>query len=154
MSQKFNSISERLWLKDNHEDSRNRSIELGKKAIDLLVSQDLPVTLDSVSEKSKEIDTKGIHRNTIRTNEILYAYYKKHSTSYKQKQNSNKNKIKNSNIENIDYQKLSCERNPKSLEKKYMQLTKNELVHRLIHAEQYIAENNKKWITNYFEVFK
>ena len=35
-----------------------------------------------------------------------------------------------------------------------MKLTKKELVRRLIHAEQYIAENNKNWVTNYFEMFK
>ncbi|AJK37905.1 hypothetical protein BG08_6213 (plasmid) [Bacillus thuringiensis serovar kurstaki] len=35
-----------------------------------------------------------------------------------------------------------------------MKLTKEELVKRLILAEEYIAENNTKWVSNYFESFK
>lgn len=157
MSQKFSSISERPWLKDNHLASSQRVVKLGQTVIDLLVKASRPVTLSSISEESKKIDTKGkgIHENTIRTNKELYDYYKQHSTTYKRKQNSNKTSSKNfSSIEDTDYQKLIHERDPGYLKKKYMKLTKEELVQKLIHAEQYIVENNKNWITNHFEKFK
>lgn len=35
-----------------------------------------------------------------------------------------------------------------------MKLSKKELVQRLILAEQYIADNNKKWVANHYEMFK
>ena len=54
MSHKFISTSERAWLKENHQASRNRSIELGKKAIDALVKDHKPVTYQTISQKSKE----------------------------------------------------------------------------------------------------
>lgn len=39
-------------------------------------------------------------------------------------------------------------------QRKYMKLSKKELAQRLILAEQYIAENNSKWVANYFEMYK
>ncbi len=35
-----------------------------------------------------------------------------------------------------------------------MKLTQEELVQRLILAKEYIAENNTKWVSSYFESFK
>ena len=157
MSQKFSSISERPWLKDNHLASSQRVVELGQKVIDLLVKAGRPVTFSSISEESKKLDTKGkgIHENTIRTNKELYDYYKQHSTTYKRKQNSNKTSSANSSsIEDTDYRKLIHDRDSEYLKRKYMRLTKEELVQKLIHAEQYIVENNKSWATNQFEKFQ
>jgi hypothetical protein len=157
MSHQFNSKNERTWLKDVHQTRHNRSFQLGKKAIDLLVNQGLPVTLKTVSEKSKEIDPegKGIHPNTITTNQELNEYYKQYSKTYKKRLNVNKS-IQKRSIENspIDYRRMSGERNLKNVEMRYMKLTKKELVQRLIQAEQYIAENNKKWVAQHFEKFK
>ena len=50
--------------------------------------------------------------------------------------------------------KTILNRNLDNLRRKYMKLTKEELVKRLILAEEYIAENNTKWVSNYFESFK
>ncbi|MDP5276200.1 hypothetical protein [Chengkuizengella axinellae] len=157
MSHTFNSTSKRSWLKDNHQKQKNRSIQLGKEAIDLLVNQGIPVTLETISDKSKEIDPsgRGIHKNTIRSNPELYDHYKQHSKTYKQKQKSHKSRFKQfTNVKRAEYQKLTLQRNLKNVENKYMSLTKKELVQRLIQAEQYIAEKNKIWITNQFELFK
>ncbi|QWG30027.1 hypothetical protein EXW58_21630 [Bacillus mycoides] len=60
----------------------------------------------------------------------------------------------NLEIEDTDYRKLIRERDLEYLKKKYMKLTKEELVKKLIHAELYIVENNKKWVTNHFEKFQ
>ncbi|EEM17416.1 hypothetical protein bpmyx0001_16410 [Bacillus pseudomycoides DSM 12442] len=130
---------------------------LGKEAIDLLVKQNLPVTLKTVSEKSKDIDPegKGIHRNTISTNQELNAYYKQHSKSYKKKLNINKSTQKRSvAFTSVDYRRIRLDRSIENTERKYMKMSKKELVQRLILAEQYIAENNSKWVANYFELFK
>lgn len=157
MNQTFDSKNNRAWLKDVHQIRKNRSVELGKKAIDILVNENLPVTLKAISEKSSEIDVerKGIHPNTITTNQELNDYYKKHSITYKQKLHANKS-IQNNTIEvnSIDYQRINTERNVKNVESRYMKLSKKELVQRLIQAEQYIALNQQKWVANHFERFK
>ncbi|HDX9578102.1 TPA: hypothetical protein ROX88_001624 [Bacillus pseudomycoides] len=154
MNQMFPSKDNRTWLKEVHESRNQRSLLLGKKAIDLLVKQNLPVTLKTVSEKSKEIDPegKGIHPNTIRTNESLYECYKQHSLTYKQKGN-NKSMKTNFNTD-IDFRKIKPNRSVKNTQRKYMKLSKKELVQRLLLAEQYIADNNIKWVTKHFETFK
>ena len=100
---------------------------LGKGAIDLLVKQNLPVTLKTVSEKSKEIDSegKGIHPNTITTNPELNEYYKQHSKTYKQKSNSNQSLQKCSvAFPPVDYRRISAERNIENAERKYMKMSK------------------------------
>ncbi|WP_020063169.1 hypothetical protein [Bacillus sp. 123MFChir2] len=154
MNQTFPSKDNRTWLKEVHESRSQRSLLLGKEAIDLLVKQNLPVTLKTVSEKSKEIDPegKGIHPNTIRTNEHLCEYYKQHSLTYKQKKNNGSMKP-NLNAD-IDFRKIKPNRSVENTQKKYMKLSKKELVQRLILAEQYIADNNVKWVTKHFETFK
>lgn len=45
----------------------------------------IPVTYTNVAQMSKEVDTegKGIHSNTIRSNEQLYKYYKQYSKTFK-----------------------------------------------------------------------
>lgn len=157
MSHRLNSINDRSWLRDSHQKRSNRSVEIGKQAIDLLCKKSEPVTYSNVAEMSKEIDPegKGIHPNTIRTNEQLYEYYKENSITYKQKMNG-QNKLANHNAttDEFDFRKIKPNRNLKNAHRKYMKLSKKELVHRLIHAEQYIAEKNSKWVANYFEMFK
>ncbi|AIK36093.1 hypothetical protein BG07_540 [Bacillus pseudomycoides] len=157
MNQTFPSKDNRTWLKEVHESRSQRSLLLGKEEIDLLVKQNLPVTLKTVSEKSKDIDPegKGIHRNTISTNQELNAYYKQHSKSYKKKLNINKSTQKRSvAFTSVDYRRIRLDRSIENTERKYMKMSKKELVQRLILAEQYIAENNSKWVANYFEMFK
>lgn len=157
MNHTFPSKNNRTWLKSVHESRSKRSLLLGKEAIDLLVKQNLSVTLKTVSEKAKEIDPegKGIHRNTITTNQELNEYYKQHSKTYKQKTNSQKS-VQNRSVEfaPVDYRRIRAERNLENAERKYMKLSKKELVQRLLYAEQYIAEHNGAWIAKQFEQFK
>ncbi|MGN7300577.1 hypothetical protein [Ferdinandcohnia sp. SAFN-114] len=157
MSRTFNSTNDRPWLKESHYKRRNRSVEIGKHAIDLLVKKGEPVTYTNVANVSKRIDPegKGIHSNTIRTNDQLYEYYKEHSLSYKQKKNSkNITATLNDGMDVIDFRKIKPNRSIENAQRKYMKFSKSELVQRLIHAEQYIAENNSKWVANHFEMFK
>lgn len=157
MNQTFNSTNDRAWLKESHKKRSNRSIELGKQTIDRLIKKGIPVTYATIAELSKEIDTegKGIHPNTIRTNVQLYEYYKKNSLTYKQKENSkNMKPYFNAAIEDIDFRKIKPNRSVENTQRKYMKLSKKELVQHLILAEQYIAENNSKWVAKYFEIFK
>jgi hypothetical protein len=57
MSHTFNSKNERAWLKEIYQKRSNRSVEIGKQAIDLLIKKGIPVTYTNIAEQSKEIDT-------------------------------------------------------------------------------------------------
>jgi hypothetical protein len=50
--------------------------------------------------------------------------------------------------------RISSERDVNIAKKRYMQLSKEELVNRLIAVEKYVAENQERWVTNQFEQFK
>ncbi|PFF30014.1 hypothetical protein CN335_27135 [Bacillus thuringiensis] len=89
------------------------------------------------------------------TNPELNEYYKQHSKTYKKKLNSNQSLQKRSvAFPPVDYRRISAERNIENAKRKYMKMSKKELVQRLLLAEQYIAENNRTWIEEQFMKFK
>lgn len=157
MSHTLNSKNDRPWLKESHKKRSNRSVDIGKRAIDSLIEKGEPITYTNLTVASKEIDPegKGIHPNTIRANEELYGYYKQHSLTFKQKENS-KNIKPNVSIDTkeINFRNIKPNRNEKNTKRNYMKLSKKELVDRLFYAEQYIAEENSKWVASHFEKFK
>jgi hypothetical protein len=52
-----------------------------------------------------------------------------------------------------DLLKISPDRNISNVRTKYMKLSKPELVERIIKIEQFMANNQKKWVSKYFEQF-
>lgn len=146
---------DRPWLKTVHEQRKRRSIQLGIRTINTLVADGIPVTWKNIQGKSKEIDSegKGIHSNTIKRNEELYSYYKQHSRTFKVKQ-VKKKPLSSLTFDESTIRKLSPDRNLSNVRTKYMKLSKEELVARLIQTEQYVALNQKKWIASHFEMFK
>jgi hypothetical protein len=145
----------RSWLRSVHEQRKNRSIQLGMLTIDTLISNGIPVTYKNIHEKSKELDVtgKGIHSNTIKRNEELYSYYKQYSKTFKIKQNKKKT-APQTTFDESTIRNISPSRNILKVRSKYMKLSKEELVDKLIQTEQYLARNHQKWVTGHFEMFK
>lgn len=143
------------WLDKVHHQRKERSASIGIATIDFLVSKGIPVTYHNISEHSKAFDEKekGIHINTIKRNEELYEHYKKHSRTYKVK-NVRKKPQKPSTFDESTLRRISPNRDSNNARKKYMQLSKVELVNRLIEVEQYVAENQQRWVSSQFEQFK
>lgn len=50
--------------------------------------------------------------------------------------------------------RILSERDVNIAKKRYIQLSKEELVNRLIAVENYVVENQERWVTNQFEQFK
>ncbi|WP_107842080.1 hypothetical protein [Metasolibacillus meyeri] len=153
--QKLIHSDKREWLVKVHQQRKDRSVSIGIQTIDFLVSKGIPVTYHNISHHSKAFDDeeKGIHINTIKRNEELYEHYKKHSRTYKIK-NARKKSEKPSTFDESTLRRISPERGLTNARKKYMQLSKEDLVNRLIAVEQYVAENQKLWVANHFEQFK
>jgi len=103
---------------------------------DRLIKKGITVTFANVAQWSKEVDTegKGIQENAIRLNEELYECYKQHSKTFKQKENSKGIKPNNLNLD-VNFRTLKPDRNLDNLHRKYMKLSKQELVQRLILVE-------------------
>ena len=76
-----------------------------------------------------------------------------HSRTYKVK-NTRKKSVTPFKFDEATLRRISPERDVNNAKKKYMPLTKEELVNRLIAVEQYVAENQKRWVSNHFEQFK
>jgi len=145
----------RQWLDKVHQQRKDRSLSIGIQTIDFLVEQGIPVTYHNIRENSKAVDEKGkgIHQNTIKRNEELHSYYQKHSKTYKVS-NTRKKPVKPSRFDEVSLRRISSERDVNIAKKRYMQLSKEELVNRLIAVEKYAAENQERWVTNQFEQFK
>ncbi|MEK4170586.1 hypothetical protein MHI22_03295 [Lysinibacillus sp. FSL L8-0312] len=144
-------LDKHQWLDKVHQQRKKRSVSIG----DFLVAQGTPVTYYNISEHSKSFDDngKGIHMNTIKRNEELHEYFKQHSRTYKVK-NTRKKTVIPSKFDETALRRISSERDVNNAKKKYMQLSKEELVNRLIAVEQYVAENHQRWVANHFEQFK
>jgi hypothetical protein len=115
----------------------------------------IPVTYHNISEHSKAFDEngKGIHLSTFTRNEGLHSYYQKHSRTYKVK-NTHKKPVMPSTFDEASIRRISSARDVNFAKKRYFQLSKEGLLNRIISVEKYIAENQKRWVTNQFEQFK
>lgn len=152
MNPKFESnTNKKTWLENNNEEAKKRIYRLGKKAVDSLIKDSIPISYRNIATKTKELDKsgKGIHPNSVKNNEELYAYYQKYS-----KFKTSKNTTKKIRINEMDYTHIKIDRDIQRVKGRYMKMSKQELVELLIQAEQYIAEQNKTWIKTQFESFK
>ncbi|EEL71156.1 ribosomal protein S8 [Bacillus sp. RC55] len=115
--------------------------------------------MHNVSKKTKELDEQGqgIHFNTIRNHEKIYAYYKEKSKSYKKKQKEIEKHLpyrQNEKHAFHEFEQLKSDRNLKNVYRQYMRLTKSELATRLIETEQYIAKGNQAYLKRLFETYE
>ncbi|MGM1022670.1 MAG: hypothetical protein ACQEXV_19665 [Bacillota bacterium] len=157
MSQTFNSRkkTKKPWLDSIYLQRKNRTFELGKRSIDELIEQGIKISYRNIAELSKKIDTenKGIHPNSIKSNPELYEYYKKNAKNITTVRKSLNSSFK-SDLSAKNYNLIKPDRDLQALRRRYAKYKKNELIELLINAEQYIAENNQKWIVSQFEKYK
>ncbi|TQR46390.1 hypothetical protein [Paenibacillus popilliae] len=146
--------TENEWLQDVYSNRKQRTLNLGIKAINSLLSKGEKVSYRTVVEKSKELDDtgKGVHQNTIIRNKELNDYYQKHrSTNQYMDGKYDKSKI---NLDETKYRNFKIDRDISRLKDRYQKLTKNELIHLLINAEQYISDQNYRWLKSKFEEYQ
>lgn len=68
--------------------------------------------------------------------------------------NTRKKPVMPSTFDEASIRRISYAHDVNFAKKRYLQLSKEKLVNRLILVEKYIAENQKRWVTNQFEQFK
>ncbi|TVY07118.1 hypothetical protein [Paenibacillus cremeus] len=146
--------NKKQWLEKSYENRRKRSFQLGVSAIDMLLKEGKSVSYRSVSNMSKDIDSEGIgiHSNTILKNKELHEYFLKHSNTKKPITNRKPIKLDAESTEQFKHVKI--DRDLDKVQQRYMQLTKQELVEILIRAEQYISNQNQRWLKDEFEKYQ
>ncbi|MNO76842.1 hypothetical protein D3C76_679280 [compost metagenome] len=147
---------QRPWLQIAREKRAMRTVNLGKRAIDLLLSESEVITFSNIAKKSRVVDSegKGIHPNSIRSNTELYEYYKNNSGSYKKVSLAReKKRVSQEFIEKIDFTQIKKDRDLSRVCIRYKQMTKIQLIERLIQAEQYIVESHHSWLVEQFEKY-
>lgn len=139
------------WLEEGYQAKKNRTLSLGKEAIDKLMEAGKRVSYRNIEAMSKEIDPekKGIHANSVKFNEELYQYYLKFANLKKTTKTPSRILEKP-----FSYQHLKENRDLNDVKRRYLQLSRSELVARLIQAEEYIAKRQHDWKKSIFEQFK
>lgn len=153
MTRQSPSEANRPWLKESDMKRQQRSLELGKQAIDMLVAQGAVVTLSAIQATSREIDPagKGIHTNTVKTNPELFECYKQCSKTYAKKHKIPP--VQTNRGMQIDFMRIDPNRNLTQIRNRYRKFSKAELIEKLIATEQFIADNHSKWTRNLFSQF-
>lgn len=149
-----NNQSKRELLDFFRNQRRARATEIGIQSIDSLIAEGAKISYRTIALRSKEIDPdgKGIHTNTIRTNDELYAYYVNQCNNKRRNLRSKKSSL---NIPDASYfRNIKEDRDVERVRKRYAKLNKSDLIMLLINSEQHIAKQNKKWLKSEFEQFK
>jgi hypothetical protein len=142
-------IDKRPWLEDVYLRKQRRTVELVKSSVDALRSENKRVSLSSIQAKSKELDSekKGVHRNTILSNEEARTYYEENCDWKKRKRHRpiKTDKIPARITEHVRI-KINIDRDINRARQRYLKLSKTELVERLLLVEQAYAETEEVWL--------
>ncbi|MEP0868822.1 hypothetical protein NDA01_03300 [Trichocoleus desertorum AS-A10] len=124
-----------------------RTVRLVKASVDALVQAKQTVSKATVVAKSKELDPegKGVSASAIKRNADAFAYYEKHR-SYKEPQGRRVAPAKES-IE-TDLLRIKPNRDENRARQRYLKLTKEQLVARLIVVENAFAQQQECWNQN------
>lgn len=90
----------------------------------------------------------------MKTNTDLYCYYQEYSISYKKKKRLNDKKNRILEVDDAYFRKIKSSRDKKIAEKKFMKMTKQEVVGVLLKALDYIADNEDRWHGEHFKKSK
>ncbi|AZN68567.1 hypothetical protein DX910_10140 [Acinetobacter haemolyticus] len=131
------------WLNEIYDTRKKRTVEITQKSIELLLSQEKRISLNSIITISRQIDLKGISHSAILNNQEarkLYETYRNWSNYGKVKEKIN---LEKHNLYNLN---IKTGRNLDSLNRKLIKLTKTQLIERLIIVEEAYAVLHKKWL--------
>jgi len=128
------------WLQKHYQEKRERTVRLVKATVDQLQSDGKTVTIEAICRKSSELDPegRGIKKSAILENPEAHAYYRQHSTSYKAAQ-TRKRKGK-SVVAVAQPLRIDPHRDVDRARYRYLQMTKPEIVERLLQVEHAYAE--------------
>ncbi len=137
------------WLEEKvYAKLRQRTVDLVKQSVDALLKDKQRISLATVAAKSKELDAegngKGISESAILDNREARAYYEQ----FRSWRGSPRKRAKPLAVvipasPNV----VKPGRNEQRVRQRYLRMSKEALVERLIAAERTLAEQRKRWLS-------
>ena len=130
------------WLQRHYQEKRERTVRLVRAAVDQLVKEEQAVTIEAICRKSVELDTegRGVKKSALLENQEAHAYYRAHSTSYQVAQARKRTgKVAKASAQAHPL-RIHLHRDVDRARYRYLQMTKPEIVERLLTVEQAYAE--------------
>lgn len=130
------------WLQKHYQEKRDRTVRLVKVAVDQLVKEKQTVTIEAICRKSIEIDPegRGVKKSALLENQEAHAYYREHSASYRAAQARKRTGKSAKASVQAHPLRIDPQRDVERVRYRYLQMTKPEIVARLLQVEQAYAE--------------
>lgn len=143
----------RPWLHALHAARRQRTLSLVKSAVDRLVQEKQPVTIEAVCRLTREFDPqrKGVQKSGVLQNAEAHAYYCQHSATYRSSRSWRDRKPARTTTQAAP-PKVKLDRNVDRVHRRYRLFSKAELVDRLVATEQAYAETQQQVARLQFEL--
>lgn len=140
------------WLEEKvYAKLRQRTVDLVKQSVDALRKDKQRVSLATIVAKSKELDLehRGVSESAILDNQEARAYYEQHRTF----QGNCKRRAKPLAVA-LPAQPgpVKSDRNEQRARQRYLRMSKEALVERLITVERIWAQERERWLTQQDEV--
>jgi hypothetical protein len=135
------------WLEEKvYARLRQRTIELVKRSVDTLRKDKQRVSLSTVAAKSKELDPehRGISESAILDNREARVYYEQHRSW----RGSSRKRAKPLAVASTVSSGVTKRgRDEQRVRQRYLRMSKEALVERLITTERTLAEQRERWLS-------
>ncbi len=143
-----------VWLQEQvYAPKRQRTIDLVQQSVDALRKNKQRVSLATVTAKSKEIDTedngKGTSESAILDNQEARAYYEQHR-SWQRNRNRRAKPIITTPAASPGT--IKPDRDEQRARQRYLRISKEALVERLITVERTSAQERERWLSQQDDV--
>ncbi len=152
LSQGNDASAAHSWLVERvYEPKRERTVELVKRSIDVLLGQKERISLASIAATSREVDSerRGVSESAILNNEQARAYYEQHRSW-------NGTRRKGSAVTTLPLHPghVKPDRDLAQVRQRYLRMGKPALVDRLLAVEQAYAEQQERWLLQQDELLQ
>ena len=140
------------WLEEKvYAKLRQRTVDLVKQSVDALCKDKQRVSLATVAAKSKDLDPerRGVSESAILDNQEARAYYEQHRSW----RGSSRKRAKPLVVAPpVQPPGIKLGRDEQRVRQRYLRMSKEVLVDRLLTAERTLAEQRERWLTQQDEV--
>jgi hypothetical protein len=146
VSESNQKAEDRPWLREKvYDPKRKRTVDLVKRAVDSLAGGRWPISLVSISTRSRELDPggKGVSLAAILHNEEARIYYEQHRNW---KGRSRKRPVDKLDAAKVATLSIKVNRDVARARCRYLKMNKTGLVERLLAIEQAYASQEELWL--------
>lgn len=141
-----------VWLQEQvYAPKRQRTIDLVQQSVDALRKDKQRVSLATVTTKSKELDPehRGVSESAILDNQEARAYYEQHRSWRGSPRKRAKPLVV---VPKAVPPEVKPGRDEQRVRQRYLRMSKETLVERLITTERTLAEQREHWLSQQDEI--